>query len=148
MDTLRPRVYGWRLAAGVVLWVPALVAGFLAAAMWSGDPFGELPLILVAVAVTTVVIAAGFWRGKSWARWLAILPAIALFLGAIAWFLLSGLCVAGAVQDAVNASGPLALSCPEPRPERSIMSWLVTAGLAALGAVVLVGVARPGVSGD
>jgi hypothetical protein len=145
MEVLRPRIYGWRLAAGVVLWFAAALAAYLPASMWAGDPAGELPLLLVAVAALTSAIGVGFWRGNTVARWLAVLPALALFFAALAYWGLSGMCVAGATHAVSDPSPPSAISCAEPRPERSLESWAITAALAASGAVLLIGIARPGV---
>lgn len=145
MTLLAPRIYGLRLAAGIILWLAAFLTAVLAALLWPNDPAGELPLLLLAIAAALGAIAYGFWRGNRVARWLAVIPGLGLFFAAFVWWALSGLCVAAAPLEFGEPVTALALSCPEPRPERSLLSWVVTALLGAAGIVVFGGVFRPGV---
>lgn len=146
MELLKPRVSGWGLAAGVVLGLEAMGAAYLVVNLWTGDPAGELPLILLGGAAATAAIAIGFWRGNRVARWLAIVPGLGMFVVALVFWALTGICTALAGATAPGETLALdAFSCaPEPLPARSLLSWFGTAALAGSGVLVLIGVARPG----
>jgi len=145
MGKLKPRIYGWRLAAGIVLWLA--VIGLALTFTQQLLNAGEITQLMVANGLLVPAwagLALGFWRGSQGARLLAIFPALGLFVAALGYFALSGLCTALAVGTPLLEPGAVdALSCSSREP-RNIASWAGTAILAGSGLVVVLGVLLPG----
>jgi hypothetical protein len=98
---LKPRIHGWRLAAGIVLWAAAVlatVAQVLGELGGAGEG-GWIEALVIPVAL--LVLAAGFWRGSQLARWLAIVPACLLLLAAAFIAGIVGICSGGDVGAGV-----------------------------------------------
>lgn len=131
-----PGIYGWRMAAGGVLWLGAALLILAWGLIVINGTELNTALAFAGVIVGWVAIAAGFWRGNRAARWLAFLPALAIFLGALIFWGLSSIC---------TSSLPLAFSCPPgPLPPVSIGAWLIRVALLGAGGLVVAGIFLPG----